>query len=93
MALQIVGGKNTSAALGKSHGMAALLGLVLLFIANLFGHAGVLAWVAFFLFLGGFLGGITVIAQVFDHKPPLWFIAGHAALAGVGLILLGCVAF
>lgn len=84
-----------SAFLGKAHGLTALAGLVLLFIGNLIGEEATpaAAWWAFALFLAGFVGGITVIAQVYQHRPPIWFTAAHGGLALVGLYLLGGVVF
>jgi hypothetical protein len=81
--------------LGKGHGMTALAGLIIMFAANLLGEdaTSVRAWLAFFVFLGGFLGGILVIAHVFMHKPPLWFALLHGGLGVFGLYLLFPVAF
>ncbi|MDN5862347.1 MAG: hypothetical protein L0H19_02750 [Salinisphaera sp.] len=95
MTVQIAKGAAVPASLGKGHGMAALAALVILFLANLLGREATpaLAWWAFIVFLAGFVGGITVIAQVFEHRPPLWFAALHGGLAVVGLILLFGTAF
>lgn len=95
MTLRLSGGHDVPAFLGKGHGMAALAALVLLFLANLLGRDATpaVAWWAFVVLLAGFVGGITVIAQVFQHKPPLWFAAAHGSLAVVGLYLLSGVAF
>lgn len=76
--------------MGKGHGLTALAGLAVLFAACLMGEGSttVRTWLAFFVFLGGFMGGALVIAHVFFHKPPMWFTAIHASAAVLGLGLL-----
>lgn len=83
------------ASLGKGHGLAALAALAILFLANLLGREATpaAAWWAFIVLLSGFLGGLLVIAQVYQHRPPLWFVGLHGALAVLGLVLLFGVAF
>lgn len=95
MTLRLSSGHSVPAFMGKGHGLTALAGLILLFLANLLGRDATpaAAWWAFVILVAGFVGGLTVIAQVYDHKPPLWFAAAHGSIAVIGLYLLSGVAF
>lgn len=95
MTAMLARGASVPAFMGKGHGMTALAGLIVLFLANLTGEAATpaAAWWAFIVLLSGFVGGLTIIANVYDHKPPLWFAGAHGGLAVLGLYLLSGVAF
>jgi hypothetical protein len=78
-----------------AHGIGGLAALALLFIANLrLGEATpASAWWALGVLTAGLIGGLLFFRVLFKQTAPLWLIAGHGSVAGVGLYLLYGAAF
>lgn len=80
--------------LGPAHGLGGLVGLAVLFAANLQNDAAPeRAWWALGVFLAGFIGGLLFFRVLFKNRTPLLLVAGHGSLAVLGLWLLYPVAF
>jgi hypothetical protein len=94
MAVQIALKRPIPSWMGSGHGLAALAGLVLLFVANLRGEDQTppTAWWALGLFTAGMVGGLILFRVLFPQRAPLGLAVLHGSLGAVGLILLGPVA-
>ncbi len=94
-------GRRVPAVLGSAHGLAALIGLGALLIADLHGIPAVLSreptppggWIALVIFGVNFLGGVLFFRVFYHGAAPAVVIAGHLSLALIGLAVLYPVAF
>lgn len=78
-----------------AHGIGGLAALALLFFANLRlgDETPDTAWWALGAFTAGLIGGLLFFRVLFKQSAPVWLIAGHGSVAGVGLYLLYGAAF
>lgn len=94
MAGMIIGKFRIPAFLGPAHGLGGLAATALLFAANLQGEATPeRAWWALGVFAAGLVGGLLFFRVLFKNAAPLFLVAGHGSLAGIGLYLLYPLAF
>ena len=95
MALMILFKAKVPSFFPPAHGIGGLAALALLFFANLrLGEATPTnAWWALGVLTAGLIGGLLFFRVLFNQSAPLWLIAGHGSVAGVGLYLLYGAAF
>ena len=81
--------------IGTAHGLGGLAALGVLFYADLKGEHSTppLAWWALIVFLGGFIGGMTLFRIIFRNRATVPLALTHGSAGALGLYLLYRAAF
>jgi len=76
------------------HGVLAVIGLVVLYIAASGGDS-IISWIAFFLYIGAAIGGLTLatIKRVLKKEAPKSLAVAHACTACVGCLAISIAVY